>query len=147
MLVVSTEDEAYLKSIFPKTEIKYLPSFHAFDEVNSQEVKGTYILYNGNLQVGENIKAVEYLVKNVFSKITQPVIIAGLNPGAEIYNWIKPFAHIQLIANPNETEMQTLLQDAHIHCLYTHQPTGLKLKLLNVLYSGRFCICNDAMLT
>ena len=42
--------------------------------------------------------------------------------------------------------MQQLLENAHVHCLYTHQATGLKLKLLNVLYTGRFCICNEDML-
>jgi len=30
--------------------------------------------------------------------------------------------------------------------LFTAQPTGLKLKLLNVLYNGRFVICNKAMI-
>lgn len=146
MLVVSTADRDYLHSQFPTKKVEYLPSFHAFDEVKIKEGKGDYILYNGNLQVAENIKAVEYLITNVFSKIKHRVIIAGLNPNAEIYNWVKPYPHIQIKANPSEAEMQTLIEDAHINCLYTHQATGLKLKLLNVLYSGRFCICNEAML-
>ena len=146
MLVVSTADREYLQQQFPKNKIDYLPSFHAFDEVNSKTGKGSYILYNGNLQVGENVKALEHLIQNVFSKINHPVIIAGLNPSQEIYNWVKGFPHIKIIANPSEVEMQMLIEDAQIHCLYTHQATGLKLKLLNVLYSGRFCICNDDML-
>ena len=146
ILVVSTEDEAYLKSVFPESEIKYLPSFHAFDEVKIKESKGNYILYHGNLQVAENSKALEYLIKNVFSKINHLVIIAGLNPSQEIYNWVKNLNHIKIIANTSDYEMQTLVEDAQIHCLYTHQATGLKLKLLNVLYSGRFCICNEDML-
>ena len=146
MLVVSTADKDYLLNHFPTKKVEYLPSFHAFDEVSIKEGKGNYILYNGNLQVAENIKAVEYLIKNVFSNIKHPVLIAGLNPNTDIYNWVKPFANIQIKANPSEAEMQTLIEDAHIHCLYTHQATGLKLKLLNVLYSGRFCICNQDML-
>jgi len=146
MLVVSTADRDYLQQQFPKKKVDYLPSFHAFDEVSSKTGKGSYILYNGNLQVGENVKALEYLIQQVFSKINHQVVIAGLNPGQEIYNWVKDFAHIKIISNPNDAEMQTLIEDAQIHCLYTHQPTGLKLKLLNVLYSGRFCICNDDML-
>ncbi len=147
MLVVSTADRDYLQSQFPTKGIEYLPSFHAFDKVKIKEGKGEYILYNGNLQVAENIKAVEYLIKMVFSKIKHPVIIAGLNPNTKIYNWIKSYPHLQIKANPSEAEMQTLIEEAHIHCLYTHQATGLKLKLLNVLYSGRFCICNEDMLT
>ena len=48
--------------------------------------------------------------------------------------------------NCSEQEMQTLIEDAQIHCLYTEQATGLKLKLLNVLYSGRFVVANPFML-
>lgn len=146
MLVVSTADQKYLKEEFPKKNIEYLPSFHPYGQLTCKEGKGKYVLYHGNLSVSENIKAVEYLVKNVFSKINHPVILAGLNPSEKIKQWIAPHKNIQLIANPNEAEMQRLLEDAHIHCLFTHQATGLKLKLLNVLYSGRFCICNELML-
>jgi hypothetical protein len=42
--------------------------------------------------------------------------------------------------------MQTLIEDAQIHCLYTHQTTGLKLKLVNVLFSGRYVLANTNML-
>ncbi|HWY38514.1 MAG TPA: glycosyltransferase family 1 protein [Bacteroidia bacterium] len=146
MLVVSTADQNYLQDEFPGKNIEYLPSFHPYNELKCKEGKGEYILYNGNLSVNENTRAVEFLVKNVFSKIKQQVIIAGLNPPEKMKEWVKPFSNIKIIANPDEAEMQQLLEDAHVHCLYTHQDTGLKLKLLNVLYSGRFCICNDLML-
>ena len=42
--------------------------------------------------------------------------------------------------------MNDLIANAHVHCLYTDQPTGLKLKLLNALYMGRFVIVNKNML-
>jgi hypothetical protein len=146
MLVVSTADQKYLRDEFPDGKIDYLPSFHPYNEMKCKEGKGEYVLYNGNLGVGENSKAVEFLIKNVFSKISQPVIIAGLNPSEKMKEWAKPYKNIKIVANPNEAEMQQLLENAQVHCLYTHQATGLKLKLLNVLYSGRFCICNDFML-
>ncbi len=41
--------------------------------------------------------------------------------------------------------MNELIENAQIHCLYTPQATGLKLKLLNVLFKGRFVIANDFM--
>ncbi len=146
MLVVSTADQKYLQAEFPGKAIDYLPSFHPYEKVTSKPGRGEYVLYHGNLSVSENVKAAEFLIKEVFSKITLPVIIAGLNPSAKIYEWIKGFPHIKIIENPKEPQMQELLENAQVHCLYTHQGTGLKLKLLNVLYSGRFCICNDNML-
>jgi hypothetical protein len=50
------------------------------------------------------------------------------------------------LANPSETEMQNLISNAHIHALYTEQATGLKLKLVNSLFNGRFVICNNKMI-
>ncbi|MCD4732244.1 MAG: glycosyltransferase family 1 protein, partial [Bacteroidales bacterium] len=39
-----------------------------------------------------------------------------------------------------------LIRNAHVNILVTFQATGLKLKLLNTLYKGRFCLVNDKML-
>lgn len=146
ILSVSEKDLAYFKQHYPKVESHYLPSFHEYDTVESPGGKGSYILYHGNLGIPENYKAVEWLVNNVFSKITFPVIIAGLNPSSHLQEIIKPYQHIQLKTNCSQQEMQQLITEAHIHCLYTEQATGLKLKLLNVLFSGRFVIANTHML-
>ncbi len=146
MLVVSTSDQRYLQEEFPGKTIDYLPSFHPYEKVNCKPGKGEYVLYHGNLGVAENRKAAEYLIKHVFSRITHPVIIAGLNPSQNIYDRVKEMPHIKIIPDPKEPQMQELLENAQVHCLYTHQATGLKLKLINVLFSGRFCVCNDHML-
>ena len=74
-----------------------------------------------------------------------PVTIAGLNPPAFLAEAIKNYKHIRLINSPAENEMDQLIHNAQIHVLYTAQPTGLKLKLLNVLFKGRFIICNKNM--
>ncbi len=42
--------------------------------------------------------------------------------------------------------MQKIIGDAHINLLLTDQATGLKLKLLNSLYQGKFCLVNEMML-
>ncbi len=147
ILSVSETDLAYFKKHYPKTPSIYLPSFHGFDELQCKPGKGNYILYHGNLSISENYNAALWLIKNVFSKITQSVIIAGLNPPPHLIEAIKLHSHISLKQNCSEQEMQSLIEDAQIHCLYTEQATGLKLKLLNVLYSGRFVIVNDSMVT
>lgn len=147
ILSVSETDLAYFKKNYPQTPAVYLPSFHGFDALQSKPGKGNYILYHGNLSVSENYNAALWLIEHVFSKIAHPVIIAGLNPPAHLMEAIKKHAHISLKQNCPEPEMQSLIEEAHIHCLYTQQGTGLKLKLLNVLYSGRFVIANNQMLT
>lgn len=147
ILSVSEADLTYFKKTYPNTPSVYLPSFHQFDELHCKPGKGDYILYHGNLSISENYNAALWLIDNVFSKIKQPVIIAGLNPRQHLIDCVKKHSHIILKQNCSEPEMQSLIEDAQIHCLYTQQATGLKLKLLNVLYSGRFVITNSAMLS
>ena len=74
------------------------------------------------------------------------VVIAGLNPPKFLVELIEKYPHIRLRTSPNEEEMTQLVRNAHIHVLYTAQPTGLKLKLLNVLFKGKFVICNTHMI-
>jgi hypothetical protein len=145
ILAVNQCDLDYFKTKFPKVKSEYLPSFHPNNEVNIKEGKGNYILYNGNLSVSENFAAVSWLVKYVFSKIDLPVKIAGLNPPEFLTEELKTYPNIELIKNPDENTMNELIANAQVHVLYTEQATGLKLKLLNVLHSGRFVICNDKM--
>lgn len=146
MLVVSKDDTKYLQKKFPDKTIEYLPSFHGNNKMKCLQGKGEYILYHGNLSVPENEKAAIYLIENVFSKTTFPVIIAGLNPSKRLQKACRNYENITVMANPGKEEMQQLIEKAQIHILITFQATGLKLKLLNTLYSGRFVIVNVEML-
>jgi len=146
MLVVSQTDRDYLAKQFPEKEVVYLPSFHGNSEVNSQPGRGDYVLYHGNLSVGENALAAEYLVKEVFNDIQVPLKIAGLNPSESLKNLVAGFKNIELIPNPPQAEMEALIKNAQINILVTFQATGLKLKLLNTLYNGRWMLVNREML-
>jgi hypothetical protein len=73
------------------------------------------------------------------------VIIAGKNPPERLVKKASRIPHIQLVSNPDEEQMESLIQNAHISLLPTFQDTGLKLKLLASLFSGRFCIANTPM--
>lgn len=147
IIVVSKEDAYYLSEIFPGKEIKFIPSFHAFDKLNFSSVNGNYILYHGNFSVAENALAAEYLIEKVFSKLPQyKFVLAGLNPSEDLENKAAKFSHIELIANPDDDKMSALITEASINILITFQATGLKLKLLNVLFNGKHCIVNSKML-
>jgi len=79
------------------------------------------------------------------SKINFPVVISGKNPGIKITDEVSLHANIRLVENPSEEEMNQLQRDAHIHVCYTFQNSGLKLKLLNALFKGRFVVANPLM--
>jgi hypothetical protein len=144
LLCISPSDNFYFDRKFGHS--CFIPAFHPFSEIKSKEGRGKYILFHGNLSVSENLHAVEYLIKNVFGKISQSVVIAGKNPPGRLVQKIKQLPNIQLISNPENDQMEALIQDAHISLLPTFQDTGLKLKLLASLFSGRFCIANTPMI-
>jgi predicted nucleic acid-binding protein len=146
MLVVSEEDTRYLQKHFPGKKVKFLPSFHANNKIESLTGKGEYALYNGNIEVPENAHAVKYLINEVFCKLEIPLKVAGMNPPQEIIDIVSKHKNISLIPNPSDEKMFDLIRNAHVNILVTFQATGLKLKLLNTLYKGRFCLVNDKML-
>jgi hypothetical protein len=143
LLSISPNDNLYFDRKFGNSH--FSPAFHPFNEIKSKEGKGDYILFHGNLSVAENRQAVNFLIQHVFPKIQQKVIIAGKNPSAEFAKKIQSLPHVQLIANPEGQQMDEIISHAHICLLPTFQDTGLKLKLLASLFSGRFCIANTPM--
>ncbi|MBL6964122.1 MAG: glycosyltransferase [Bacteroidetes bacterium] len=122
----------------------YLPVFHPNTKVNSLTGRGSYILYHGNLGVGENNEAAIFLVEKIFSEISMPCIIAGTNASIKLKRLVKKYSHIDII-NPKLNEIYDLIKNAQINILPTFQDTGIKLKLINALYLGRHCLVNNKM--
>src|SRR5690606_7946194 len=95
---------------------------------------------HGNLSVKENEEAGIYILTHIAPFVDFDFIIAGKDPGYALEKRVKLPSNIRLISNPTNEEMQNLIINAHINLLPTFQPTGFKLKLLNALFTGRFCI-------
>ncbi|MDP4280939.1 MAG: glycosyltransferase [Bacteroidota bacterium] len=146
MLTVSEEDTHYLAHRFPAVRVKYLPSFHYNELVQSPTGKGSYVLYQGNLSVGENYKAAGFLLREVISGLDIRFVIAGMNPPEHLKQLIRKYPNAEVIANPDDETLFRLIRDAQVNIMVTFQPTGLKLKLLNALYNGRFCLVNPEMI-
>ncbi len=140
---ISETDKNFFSCINENTVL--LPAFSGLTEVKSKAGKGEYILFHGNLSVDENIKAVTWLTENVFAKVNAKVIVAGLNPPASLEKLLQKYPNVTLKKNLPQREMEDLIANAHINILYTFQNTGIKLKLLNSLYNGRFCVANSLM--
>ena len=144
VFAITAKDKAYLDEK-GYNNVVFLPSSLQYEAVNSIEGQGTYALFHGQLSVAENYDAVAYLVENVFSKSAITFKVAGLNPPKHLVRLIENYGNVELIANPSHEQMQHLIQNAHVNVLITHQSTGLKLKLLNSLFNGRFCLVNSSM--
>lgn len=146
MLVVSRQDQAYLQKRFPGKNVHYLPSFHREMDVSSLPGRGSYVLYQGNLSVTENIRAVRTIVRDIYDASLPELVIAGKDPPFELAGLIGRKKNIRLIQNPDEEQMTELIGNAQINLMVTSQPTGLKLKLINALFHGRHCLVNPEML-
>jgi len=135
---ISQSDTEYFEKEYGKTFL--MPPCHPNDEVKIEEGKGEFILYHGNLSVQENDEAARFIVEKITPFVKFPFVIAGKNPSKSLKERASSCPNIQIISNPGEEQLSRLISDAHINLLPTFQATGFKLKLLNALFSGRFCI-------
>lgn len=139
---LSEEDRNTFKKRYKLQNVSFIPCFIPWQEIKTQAGMGTYGLYHGNLSVTENEKAAMWLIKNVFSKVDYPFTIAGKSPSQHLQTLVEKHKNIAIIKNPSDAEMSTLVRDAHLHISPSFNHTGVKLKLLNVLFNGRYCITN-----
>ncbi len=143
LAAISPQDTVYFHQLHHRTV--FIPPFHPEDQVEIETGIGNYALYHGNLQIAENHLAAMYLLKHVFSKINYPLIIAGKNPRPELIKLASSLPHVKLIASVANDKMKQFIREAQIHVLPTFQATGIKLKLLHALYTGRHCVVNPKM--
>ncbi len=143
---ISDSDVAFFKDQgFKNTFL--LPAFPSWQQVNSLEGMGTHCLFHGKLSVPENEEAALWLLNKVFTKVRVPFIIAGKDPGRQLQKAAALCQHTCLVSNPCESEINDLVQKAHINVLpnFNKNITGTRLKLLHSLYSGRHCVTTPAM--
>lgn len=127
----------------------HVPPFFKTDigryDVNKGGVTGPYILFQGNLAVRENEQAAKFILNEVAPLIKHKIIIAGKSPSNWLKNEVSVTENAKIIASPPIVQMDALIQHAHINLLITFQQTGIKLKLLHALESGKHIIINSLM--
>ncbi len=148
ILTISPDDTAYFQTSVEKQnllnppKVVFIPPFHPNTIVESRTGTGDYVLFHGKLSVSDNEEAAVYLIKKVFAKRDIPLVIAGKEPSERLLQLAKQYENVTIKANPNETDMVDLIQNAQINVLLSFQKAGMKLKLLNALYRGRHCVVN-----
>jgi hypothetical protein len=143
ILGIARHETSYFQRTFGNAV--FIPAFHRFEHVSSLEGSGGYILYHGNLGVAENSEMCLKLTRETLADAGIPVIVAGKNPTKRLIKKLDRYAHIRVVANPSDGELDELIQNAHVNLLHTEQPTGIKLKLLHALFAGRHCLVNREM--
>ncbi len=144
---LSNEDILHFKNDYQLNNVISIPIFPSWQNVTGEEGLGNLCLYHGNLSVPENERAAIWLLKNVFSKITKPLVIAGKNPSKRLQKMAHLYQHTCIVSNPSDNELNDLIRKAQINILpsLNKRSTGIKLKLLHALYEGRHCVVNEQM--
>ncbi|MEG1572026.1 MAG: glycosyltransferase family 1 protein [Bacteroidales bacterium] len=145
LLAISNLDTTHFQDVFPNTKVYYLPAFHAVSKVVCQKGKSDYILFHGDLSVSSNIEVVHYIVENIALNSPHRFVIAGRKPTLKLKKMLAKTKNIELIESPSTEEMDHWIRNAHIHLLLSFNLSGLKLKLLQSLFEGRFILCNSIL--
>jgi hypothetical protein len=95
--------------------------------------------------VKDNEQAAIFLLEKIMQSVGYQLIIAGLNPSDKLKAIVEKTKNATLKANVSNDEMESLIKNAHVNILLSFQSAGMKLKLLNALFKGRFCVVNDFM--
>lgn len=145
ILAISPRDAMYFREN-NFSNIHYVPAFHANSNLVSKKGKGNYVLFQGDLSVLENEEVAKQLITQTFAKIPSiQLVIAGRNPSNLLVHLVNQYDNVKLYPNVSDEKMNELLQNAHINLLRAFQPAGMKLKLLNALFQGRFVMTNANM--
>jgi hypothetical protein len=139
---LSASDMDIFKSEYHFRNIDFIPCFIPWQQLKNKDGHGDYCLYHGNMSVSENEEAAQWLIQHVFSKIRSPLYIAGKGISNRLKKIAAGWENIRLINQPTIAEIDELIQNAHINVLPSMNSTGVKLKLLNALLNGRYCITN-----
>lgn len=145
IFAISRADRLYFSQRYPQTPVWNVPAFHLNDEVKLGPEENDFALYHGSLDVGENNHAALKLVQEVFNDLPYTLIIAGKNPSKELRQACEGKPNIRLKSKVNTADIQDLVSRARVNVLPTWQSTGIKLKLLMALFSGRHCLVNEQM--
>jgi hypothetical protein len=141
-IFISEFDRVMFKNVYTLKRSHFIPSFLPWQRSELLEGIGNYGLYHGNLSVIENERAAIWLINNIFSKVDYPFIIAGKNATRKLQIIVKRYPNVSLFNNPSSSKLDELIRNAHVHILPSLNQTGVKLKLLNAYFNGRFCITN-----
>ena len=143
VLSISPKDQAYFAARFKN--VGHIPAFHACEKVDVLDGLGEFAFYHGALGVAENDQAALFLVREVFKRSPVKLVIAGSNASKELKREVGKALNVELRENIGTTEIHQLVRNAQVNVLPTFQATGIKLKLLLCLYTGRHVVCNTPM--
>lgn len=143
LLTISQGDTEYFGSKYGNA--LFVGPFHPADECRSLEGKGNYVLLHGDFSTAENNAAAMFILREVAPKWKHKTVIAGKRPSHDLMRCSSGLRHVKIVPNPSQAQMNELIANAHVCLLNASQPSGMKLKLINALSTGRHVVASQAI--
>lgn len=140
VFAISKNDQAWYEKKGAKCD--FIPAFHGIEKTDINNGKGDYLLYQGDLSIESNQKAVLELLKA--PGIEQyPVVIAG-RAGERIFEEkLTKYSNLRREVDVSVEAMTGLIKDAQVVLIHSRHSSGMKVKIFPALYHGRFIVANE----
>lgn len=138
LLAISPGDTDYFRTRYGNA--LFVGPFHPAEGCSSSNGKGDYVLVHGDFSTAENNAAARFILDEVAVKWRHKTVLAGKRPSDELMHAASALKHVKVIPNPSVNQMSELITNAQVCLLNASQPSGMKLKLINSLCSGRHVI-------
>lgn len=143
IFTISPEEHSYFSNHY-KPLSTYIPVFHENENINRLSTSIKQVLYHGDIRISDNTKAAIFLI-NIYKNTDIQLIISSGTKNKKVNSVIENYSNCNFIHLDNQDKLLKLLKESHINVLPTFQKTGIKLKLINALYKGKFIIANNEM--
>jgi hypothetical protein len=143
LLAISPGDTDYFRSKYGNA--LFVGPFHPGNGCRSANGKGDYVLLHGDFSTAENNAAARFILDEVIRNWKHRTVLAGKRPSDEIMAAASEMRHVKVIPNPSINQMSDLISNAQVCLLNASQPSGMKLKLINALCSGRHVITSSTV--
>ena len=141
LLAISPGDTEYFRSKY--NNVLFVGPFHPVDKCNAFDGKGDYVLLHGDFSTSDNNASARYILREIAPKWEYRTILAGKKPSEDLIRMASRMNHVKIVANPSQSQMSELISNAQVCLLNATQPSGMKLKLINALCSGRHVVTSE----
>ncbi len=138
LLTISPGDTDYFRTRYGNA--LFVGPFHPAEGCRSSNGKGDYVLVHGDFSTAENDVAARFIMNEVAVNWRHKTVFAGKRPSDELMHAASALKHVKVIPNPSVNQMTELITNAQVCLLNASQPSGMKLKLINSLCSGRHIV-------
>jgi hypothetical protein len=128
-------------------EAELLLPFHGHGRPDLPDGRGRYILYQGDLSLEVNQRAVLELIALAPPRPDRPLVVAGRSGILRFEERIRSVPNIIRHADVSVAMMTRLIRDAQVTVIHSLHASGMKLKLFAALYTARFIAASPQDMT